>query len=166
MDALLKEIRDLLATSMAATSIKKYYVGYVPPNRVPKAYLPIICVYATPDTSTSLVSEELGLQRDKWMFSVTIEVMVNVFDKVSSSGVEADSILDAQSAVRIFVEDRESNGTPKAETVLGTLRRNIKGMNYLFNNDITVSYNQSNEENKLMMIGTVQVSFKKLTNRS
>lgn len=167
MNALLEEIRDLLATNMAGTDINKYYVGKISSNRVPKDYLPIICVYPNPSPSTVLVSDQLGLQRDKWQYNIIIEVMVNLFDKVSSAGVEADSILDAQKAVRTFIEDRETNGTPKSNTVIGTLRRNIKGDNYLFNNDIVVSYNESNEDNKLMIIGTVELSaITKLTNRS
>jgi len=167
MNALLEEIRTLLVAGMSTTDINKYYVGSVSTNRIPKAHLPVICIYPDPGNSTVLVSDQLGLQRDKWQYNINIDVMVNVFEKVSSGGVEADFILDAQKAVRTFIEDRDVNGVPKATSVLGVLRRNIKGTNYLFNNNIVVSYNESNEDNKLMMIGQVQLSaFTQLTNRS
>lgn len=167
MNEVLEEIRDLLESSMSSTAIVDYYVGSVSTNRILKDQLPIICVYPNPSNSTVLVSDQLSLQRDKWQYNIYIDVMVNVFDKVSSGGVEADNILDAQKALRTLIEDRETDGTPKSTSVLGVLRRNIKGTNYLFNNDINVSYNSSNEDNKLMIIGRVEVSaITILTNRS
>lgn len=167
MNQLLEEIRDLLEASMASTDITKYYVGKVDLNRAAKAYLPFLCVYPAENNSEVLVSDQLGLQRDKWQYNIVIDVYVNMFDKLSSAGVEADHILDAQKAVRTLVGDRDANEVLKATSVMGVLRRNIKGTNYLFNNDLVASYNSTNEDNKLIIKGTVTASaFTKLTNRS
>jgi len=163
MQLALAEIKGLLATAMSTTAVKKYYVGKV--DNLPLAYLPAICVYAE---GTTLVSDELTTARDKYRFSVGIDVIMSGFEKVSTAGVEADSILDAQKALVDLIEEREANGTPKATTILGTLRRNIQGTNYLFNNDIAINYDFDNIVNgTLYMKGTLTFSMMtKLTNRS
>jgi len=163
MQLALAEIKGIIATAMSATAVKKYYVGKV--KTPPLAYLPVVCVYAE---ATELVSDQLGTARDKYRYTIGIDLIMSGFEKVSTTGVEADSILDAQKALIDLMEERDANGTPKAATILGTLRRNIQGTNYLFNNDISIDYDFDNIVNDtLYMKGTLNFSMvTQLTNRS
>lgn len=133
-----KEIRDLLETAMT-TKLNKYYVGNV--ENPPINYCPMLCVYGT---NTKLVSDQLTTCHDKYRFTIQIKIITNAFNKVSSAGVETDKILDAQKQIKDLFEERDSNGKPLAATVLGTLRENVTGTNYLYNNEISIEYEPQN----------------------
>ncbi len=162
MQLVLEEIQGLLATSMAATAVKKYYVGKV--DSPPLNYLPTICVYGI---STSL-ADDLGTQRDKYIYTIGIDIIMSGFETVNTAGVEADSILDAQKALVHLFEERSATGVPNAATVLGTLRRNISGSNFLFNNDASINYDFENMVNDTQYVkGTLTCSLTtQLTSRS
>jgi len=162
MQLAVAEIQALIAAAMT-TNVKKYYIGKV--NSPPLNYLPTISVYGI---STELVSDQLSTSRDKYLYTIGIDLITSGFAKVSTIGVEADKVLDAQKAVVDLMEERDANGTPKAATVLGTLRRNIQGTNYLFNNDIEITYDFENLVNDtLYMKATLTFSMMtQLTNRS
>ena len=66
MQDTLEEIRDLMEAALT-TSFKKYYVGNVSEARLFQAYMPVLMVYGT---NTSLVSDQLTLQRDKYRYNI------------------------------------------------------------------------------------------------
>lgn len=150
MHAVLVELEGKLSTAMT-TNITSYYIGKV--KFPPLNYLPALCIYGE---STSLVSDKLGTSRDKWLYTIKIEVMVNPYNYVKEAGV-VDKILKLQKATRDLIEDRDSSGTPKNATVLGVLRDNMIGTSYLFNNNIDVDYTEELEDGSYYYKGTVTV---------
>jgi len=159
MYIILDEIKSALETAMSATAIKKYYTGKV--HNPPLNYFPVLMVYG--NTTTLL---EKSTARDRYRHEVVIELMTNVFAKVSSSGVEDDKVLDAQKQIMDLMEEVDASYTPKAATILGTLRRNITGTDYLFNDDIVIQYEQENVEGTVYYRGILTFTVDKFRNRS
>lgn len=152
MDETIKEIRDLLAANLT-TQFNKYYVGRV--AFPPKAYLPALMVYGL---QTELDSERTTTSRDRYSYRIRVEILVNIYKYANVAGTEADDIMNVQEAVRQKMEKRTTNGIPDATTVLGVLRRNIAGTNYLFNNDITIDYEEDQVDGTVYFRGILTLS--------
>lgn len=146
-----EEVRDFLETAMT-TSLKKYYVGKVPPNKIPVNQLPALCVYGT---KTTLLSDQLTTARDKYSFDLSIDVITNVYAKVSGTGIESDDILLAQKTLKQLIEERDSDMKPIATSVLGALRGNIQGDFYLYHRDLEINYTNQNIDGQLYFVGTL-----------
>src|SRR3990167_2753058 len=136
MNLVLKEIRDLLQTNLT-TSFKRYYVGKI--KTPPESYLPILMVHGI---STSQIAANSTTSKDHYKYKVEISIIENVYNYVTTNGVESDLVLKTQQAVRNKLEERETTGVPKATSILGVLRRNIPGTNYRFNHNIEISYEE------------------------
>jgi len=149
------EIRDYLETALTSTALKKYYVGRVPVEKLPVNYLPVLMVYGT---NTRLVGDRLTTARDKYVFTIKVEVVINTYKYVASAGVDADQVLDAQKAVKQLMEERDSGMTPKSTTVLGAIRDNVLGDKYLFSNEGEIEYEEENINGTVYMRATLTMN--------
>jgi len=130
MNLVLAELKSILSTAIGA-SIKAYYQGEV--AVVPQSYLPALMIFGR---STNVVAKSTA--KDQYQYNITIRVVIDLKKYLSESGT-GDTI-KAQEALINLMEERNSDGTTKAATVLGALRDNVRGTQYLFNNDITIEY--------------------------
>lgn len=119
---------------------KKLYVGRL--NSVPTNYLPSLSIYGNDTTLTAK-----STATDKSEFTITIEVFINAFEGVSQAEL-VDDILINQRLLQNLMEERDANGVAKTTSVWGQLRRHIQGVNYLFNNDLRISYDFTADKNK------------------
>ena len=121
--------------SITFEKFKHYYVGDINDN-VPVNYLPILCVYGNATTI-----QQKSTVTDRWMFEVTIDAFTNAFKNASLSDL-TDDILAGQQELQDLFEKRGSNHAPLSTTVLGIVRKYIQGNNYLYNDDIVITYNR------------------------
>lgn len=118
---------------------KYYYVGKV--HKPAIDYTPVLMVYGN---STTLLTR--ATNKDTYTFNISIEIVTNAYNQIDAENdVENNDFeLQAQKEIWEFMEKRDGNGIPIAESILGILRRNILGDNYLFNNNISIEYNTEN----------------------
>lgn len=128
--------------SITFLKIKKFYAGKVFDSALPVNILPVVMVYGE---STSLVADRLTTNRDKYEYVIKVELVTSAYQLVKEAGVEADNILKAQKQKVLLMEERDSNQIPIARSILGVLRRNIRGTNYLFSLPSGVEYPQEND---------------------
>ena len=135
MDDVLQTILDLMKATINdnSTQIKTFYKGKVNPEVVPMDYLPALMVYGN---STSVSA--LSTCKDQYVYDITIKLVDNLKNYLSTSGV--DETIKHQEAMYNLIEDRETTGVLKADTVIGILRANIRTDDFLFNNDIIADY--------------------------
>jgi len=152
MNELEIEIRDLMETNLT-TTFKKYYAGRV--QFPPKQFLPVLMVYGT---TTEVDTANLTTSRDKYLYTIKIEIIENVYSYVNEAGINADKILNTQQAIKLKMEDR-TNGVPDSDTVLGVLRRNISGTNYLYMNNIRIDYEEESLAGSIYFKGILTVDF-------
>lgn len=131
MNRVLSELKTLLSNAIGTTLIKSYYQGEV--VVVPQSYLPALMVFGN---STEVVAKSTA--KDQYRYNITIRVVIDLKLYLKESGTGAT--VAAQQAIVNLMEERNTDGTLKATTVLGTLRDNVRGVDYLFNNDITIEY--------------------------
>ncbi len=132
MNLVATEILDLLETNLT-TTFKQYYDGEV--ELPPRHLLPAIMLKGN---STHQYAK--GTAKDQADYSFTLRIVLDAVEYFDESGTGA--ILKAQQAIRELMEGRDATGVAKSTSVLGVLRRNIRGENYLFNNDFTISYSK------------------------
>lgn len=133
MNRVLAELLTKLKAAIGTTLIKTYYQGEVVTPAVPQSYLPALMVFGE---STEVVAKSTA--KDQYKYTIIIRVVIDLKKYLKESGVS--EILTAQEAIINLMEERNSDGTTKATTVLGCLRDNVRGTDYLFNNDITIDY--------------------------
>ena len=137
------------------SKINRYYVGSIKPQKIPNAYLPALTVVGT---NEDLISNQLSTARDKYTFSVKIKVIINAFSKVNAtSGVDDDNVLDVQKHMKQLIAERDADMKPIATSVLGLLRSNVRGVDYLFSNNVSIAYEEENIAGTQYFIGTVTV---------
>lgn len=117
-----------------------YYTGKCEVNHIPMNDLPVLMIYGE---NTGLVSEQLSTGRDKFRYNLKVEVLLNNF-QYTDQNFDTSKILKAQRELKILMEEKDTNGTPRSSSILGVLRRNITGLEYLFNNDILIEYENEN----------------------
>lgn len=150
-----EEIRNFLEAGMT-TLMNKYYIGKVANERIPGNHLPVLMVWGT---NTTLITDQISTARDKYTFTINIRIVVNAYKYVNAvTGVEADKILKLQQAVKQFFEERDANMKPLATTVLGLLRANVKGTDYLFSNNIEITYEEENVDGQQYFFGTLTLA--------
>jgi hypothetical protein len=132
---------------------KKFYVGKV--HKPPTNYLPILMVYGT---TTDLTTK--ATNKDTYTFGLTIEIVTNAYQQIDATNdVENNNKeLQAQKEIWEKMEARDVNGIPEADSILGVLRRNITGSNFLFNNDISISYETENTSGTINYRGILTLS--------
>lgn len=132
MNNIITQLDTLLNGNLNADyGIVTYYKGEV--VLPAKSYMP--CVMIIP-VSTSVVAKSTA--KDQFEHVVTIRVVHDIkkFFKEAGTG----TTIAATAELANIMEERESNGTLKSDTILGILRANIKTDDFLFNNDITIEY--------------------------
>lgn len=130
MNDVLDEIIAFLSTGMAER-VKTFYKGEV--VLPPKSYLPALMVFGN---STNIVAKSTA--KDQYIYNITVRIVMNINKKFSEDGT--GTTIKAYEDMVNIMEDRETTGVLMTDTVLGLLRENVKGTNYLFNNTISVEY--------------------------
>lgn len=131
MNNVLDELKTKLKAAIGTTKIKSYYQGEV--VAVPKSNLPALMIFGRGTTITAK-----STAKDQYQYNITIRIVVDLNNYLSTAGVT--EVLKAQEAIINLMEERETDGTLKSDTVLGCLRDNIQGTKYLYNNDIEIEY--------------------------
>ena len=142
-------IAEEIALSLRAaltSTFKGYYIGNVRTENLPKDYLPALLVWGT---QTRLLSEQLTTARDKYAFDISIKVVVDALLQAKQSepknATDSEIIeLQAQKTLYNLVEERDTDMKPIATSILGLLRSNVQGVDYLFSNEIVVNYEEEN----------------------
>lgn len=128
-----KEIRDLLRTNMGSRC-KVYYLGrpFVPA----KLALPALFV-----SGITTKHERPNTAQDIYRFSIRITVIQDLAAAQNIAGL-ADSMLLADENIQAVMEEADTTGAPKIDTVLGCLmrQRNIRGTNFIYNFSPQVNY--------------------------
>lgn len=132
---------DEITSQTAGNSIefqafKAFYVGKVPNHAIAINDLPMLMIYGT---GTRVIEDKLTTNKDKYEFAITIEIVNSVYDKVKTGTISPDNILLNQKKLIELMEKR-SNGVPISTSILGILRRNIAGTNYLYSLPAEVDY--------------------------
>lgn len=134
MNEVLKEVRDLLRTSMGTSVIKTFYAGRV--GLPAKDYMPCVIVE---EVGTEL--ERQSTAKDVYRFSLLITVWIDVRQDFNVAGM-TDDIVDVYQTLRNLVEEADTDGAPKTTTVIGALTRqaNIRGINFVYNMRPRINY--------------------------
>lgn len=132
---------------------KYFYVGKV--HKPPINYLPVLMVYGN---STDLLTK--ATNKDTYTFNISIEIVTNAFQQIDAVNDVEDNSKELQAQKEIWekMEGRDINGIPKADSIVGVLRRNITGLNYLFNNEISISYETENTSGTINYRGILTLS--------
>lgn len=133
----LDEIRDNLATDLT-TKIKAYWVGQAIAQTFNET--PFLCVYAQNATH-----EGMGTMKDKTEYSVIIDIFTSSFGEIATAE-NSDKTQQAQKELWQLVEERDTDGKPLDSTIVGSLRKRIKGTKYMFTGNISIEYPTPQEE--------------------
>ncbi|MEE8151280.1 MAG: hypothetical protein V3T43_06150 [Nitrosomonadaceae bacterium] len=145
MFAVLEEIILLLRAALT-TSYTTYYLGNVKTENIAGNYLPALIVYGN---ETELLTDQLTTARDKYAFNVTIKVVVNALgnaDEAEPTNTNDSNVVELQTQKQLYnlVEERDSDMKPLTATILGVLRANVSGTDYLFHNNVVIEYFEEN----------------------
>lgn len=130
MNDVIAEIIAKIQTEVG-NRIKTYYTGEV--EVAAKSYLPAIMIFPNQTTLIAKTTAE-----DQEEFDITIRVVTDLKTYLNEAGT-GTTIKQTLDHVNIM-EERNSDMTVKSNTVLGALRKYIRGSKYLFNNDINITY--------------------------
>lgn len=130
MFLILSELKSYLETALGSR-IKTYYIGEV--VLVPRAYLPALMIFGE---RTQIIAKSTAKDQSQYDIVIRIETDINTFYKESGTGTTVSHTEDLAN----IMEERNSDGTYKSNTVVGALRTHVRGENYLFNNDISIDY--------------------------
>lgn len=130
MNEVLQELIGKLKANLCQ-KIQTYYQGEVIINA--KSYMPALMVFGN---STNVIAKDTC--NDQFEYNITIRVVDNIMEYVSDKGT--GEIIKAQESLVNIMEARNDDGTLAIDSVLGTLRANVRGTKFLYNNDITVEY--------------------------
>lgn len=151
-----EEIALFLRTALT-TKFTSYYLGNVKTENIPGDYLPALCVWGS---GTTLRSRELTTARDKYTFDLNVKIVLNAYSyaqgtEPKSSGDSKIIELQAQKKIRNLMEERDANMKPIDASVLGALRNNVIGTDYLFSNEIAIRYSEENINGTQYLIATL-----------
>lgn len=131
MNDLLDEFKTLLEGAMSGV-ISTFYQGEV--KLVPQSYLPALMVMPV---STNVIAKSTAC--DQYQYTVKVRIVTDIKKNLDEAGT--GDIIKSQQAIIDMFEARTST-VPDADSVMGVLRKvgNIRGVNYIYNNDITIDY--------------------------
>jgi len=137
MYEILVELQGILQAA-CTTQFSKYMVGKV--SYPFKMDLPFLCIYGL----NTQLQAPLTTCKDRYTFSIRIDIFSNVYNYVSTAGTESDDVIKAQKSIYEKMEKRTTGQIPDADTVLGAIRRLtlLRGTNFLFSNDIVIDYSE------------------------
>jgi len=133
MNNVLAELKEKLEDALKADVIRKFYQGEV--LLVPQSYLPALMVFGN---STTVVAKSTAC--DQFVYDITIRIIFDIKKVFSENGTK--ETLQAPELMAEIMEGKQNDGTLRADSVLGVLRKvsNVRGTNFLFNNDIKIDY--------------------------
>lgn len=155
MDNVILAIKSLLSTALT-TTYKKYFYGE---NKAPQqSHFPFIEII--PITTESNVSGTGGLRYDIYEIEINVKDTLKNHYKTASD----NEILSHMQSLVKKMEDRDSDGTPKAATVLGVLNDNLTLSNSVHINDNwVITYDTSPYGESYIVIASLRVRAKLLT---
>lgn len=130
MNRVLAELKSLFDNALSSKFTEIYQGEVVLP---PQSYLP--CLMLIPQ-STEVIAKSTA--KDQYTYTILLRAVVDIKKYFDEAGT--GDVLKAQQALINLMEERETTGVLKTATVLGVLRANITGTDYLFNNEITIQY--------------------------
>lgn len=147
--------------SITFHKFKKYYVGKIDDKTViPVNDLPLLSVYGE---TTDLV-DVLTTSRDKWERRIVIQIFTSSFGQVTSAENSGDLL--AQKQIMDLMEELDQNATPKSTSIVGVLRRNIRLTYSLFNDNISINYDDYKLDKRMYFRGTLKTTVTKFNSRS
>lgn len=111
--------------------IKTFYQGEV--KVVPRSYLPALMVFGTRTEQPAN-----GTAKDLVKFDIVVRVVIDAVTEFTEAG--NGGILQIPFRLREIMEDRDETGKAKDTSVLGILRGNIRGTNFLYTTDSAIEY--------------------------
>lgn len=132
MNEAIAEILCLFSDALGER-IKTFYHGEV--NPVPKTYCPALMVY--PVTSSINAKTTSSDNEESFVRVRIVDILMNYL----TEGGQKETI-EHQYELADMMQGRDADGKYKADSVAGVLRKraNIRGENYIFNDNIEVSY--------------------------
>lgn len=136
MNDVLDELKALFETNLTGRSIKKFYKGEI--ALVPQSYTPVFMIWGV---STEIIAKSTAC--DQFVYTIQIRIEDSLNHTLKSTGIADDDLEDQETLINTM-EERETNGQLKSNTVMGILRTvsNISGTSYLFNNELTATYSR------------------------
>jgi len=132
MNTIITEILEQLKVSMGG-DINTFYKGEA--VIVPKSNLPALMVYPV---STTLDNQNASTCEDRLTHTITIKIYSNIQKHLNEAGVD-ETIKHMEELVELM-EGRQLDNTYKANSVLGSIRSNISGENYTYNDSLSFDY--------------------------
>lgn len=155
MDDVVKEVRDLLRTSMGSRCAA-YYAGDV---GIPyQATFPVLIV-----RENSTKHSRPSTSKDQYVHSLSILVITSIVASFKEVGI-TDLIIKHRETLRLIMEEKDASGAPKTDTVLGTLMKqaNISGTNFVYNMNASINYRVPAPEGTLLV--AAELTIESITN--
>ena len=133
MNEVILELRSLLQTSMGSRCTA-YYAGNV---ALPmKNELPCVIVR---EHRTSV--DRSSTAKDRYRFKVSVLVVTDIVTSFNEAGL-TNRIVESRQKLRKIMEEGDTDGAPKADTVLGCLMKqaNLRGVSFIYNQTPEVNY--------------------------
>jgi hypothetical protein len=130
MVAIENEIKTYLETVLS-TRIAKYYTGEV--KVVPQSYLPALTVMGT---NTEIEAKTTASDINRWTIVITVITDLKKYFDEAGTGTTIKSDED----LKKIMEERNSDGSYKDNTVVYALRHYLRGSKYKFNNNLSIEY--------------------------
>lgn len=156
MNDILAELKGYFEAALS-DRITTFYQGEV--VLAARSYLPALMVFGT-----SLDHSARSTAEDWNEYSITIRIVQDLADKFTEEGT--GDIIKAQQDLWDVLQERGAGGTPAEDTVLGVLTRNVRGTEYIFNNERTITVQTIPQDKFFYIQGEVQLKVKDLTLRS
>ena len=133
MNEILDQLRSTLESGLSGRGVTTFFKGVV---RAPKkSTLPIIAV--RPNSTSQAHS---GTVRDRAEYNIAIDLYVNVLNYVDPTNGQGNQ-LDTLDALVDIMEERESDGDAKTNTVLGVINANLTiGNRVLYTDNVQIDY--------------------------
>jgi len=107
MYEILVELQGILQAA-CTTQFSKYMVGKV--SYPFKMDLPFLCIYGL----NTQLQAPLTTCKDRYTFSIRIDIFSNVYNYVSTAGTESDDVIKAQKSIYEKMEKRTTGQIPDA----------------------------------------------------
>lgn len=133
MNQILDELLTLFQAQLTGRGITTFFKGK---QQIPaQSDLPMLCIYGTETRQT-----RSGTVRDDAEYDITLELYVSIkqyFDNTAGQGTQ----IDAYDALLDIVEERESDGDAKTNTIVYVLNNNLTvAGKVLYTKDIRAEY--------------------------
>lgn len=132
MNEILNQLKTILSTSLTSRGITTFFIGEIKIPAISK--LPICTVYPIETRQ-----EHSGTVRDMVEYDIAITTYINIRDYFDPTGQE-DKLDTLDELVKI-VEERETDGDLKTNTIMGIINANINiNSKVLYTNNMRATY--------------------------